>query len=126
MPLPDQLSAIRKRLLSDTNIFVKEGHPDRIKTIDSLGARVYGETRPVIMVDGMNISIDNNTKSTKIVELSKLISESTIKGVVILSGNEPETIALFGSRGIGGVIIMTSTQKKYSKKFRRLNIKYSE
>jgi len=76
------------------------------------------------MVDGMNIAIENNTKSTKIVELSKLISESTIKGVVILSGNESDTIALFGSRGIGGVIIMTSTKKKYSKKFQQINRKY--
>ncbi len=41
-----QLMTIKARLLSDTNVFVRQSYPYRIRVSDSLGGRVYGEGKP--------------------------------------------------------------------------------
>ncbi len=121
LPLDKQLTAINKRLLLNTNIFVREFFPDGIKIKNSVGKRVCGAGKPEIIIGTDLITIDNNTNSSKIVELTKLISENTIKEIKILDGDDQYTLALYGTSGLNGIIIMTPTKNKYSKRFRQIN-----
>jgi hypothetical protein len=123
LTLDKQLSAINRRLLADTNIFVKKYYADRIKLKDSLGKRVYGDGKPIIIIGADYIAINNNTKSKNIVELTMLLTKNTIKKISILDGNDPKTIAIYGSSGLSGIILMTLTKEKYSKYFSNLIIK---
>jgi hypothetical protein len=124
MPLDKQLSAINKRLLSDTNVFIREYYPDGIKGNDKPLNKVYGTEKPMIVIGEVGgVPINNNTKPGSILELTNLFSLNTIKIVNILNGDDPKNIAIFGTFGSGGVVIMTLTKSKYKKKFRRINFK---
>jgi hypothetical protein len=123
LPLDQQLLTINDRLLSDTNVFVRQSYPDRIKVTDSLGNRVYGDSKPTLIIGGYPMIIDNKTKTSKIVSLTKMLTIKFIKTINILSPNDPAASALYGSASLSGIIVMTLTKKKYLKKFRRLNLK---
>lgn len=123
--LDKQLFTINTRLLSDTNVFVKQSYPDRIKVIDSLGNRVYGYGKPTLIIDGHSMIIDNKTETSKIIGLTKLLTNHFIKNMSVLSSNDPATMAIYGSAGMSGIIVMKLTKKKYLKKFRRLNLKHN-
>jgi hypothetical protein len=123
LPLDQQLLAIEHRVFSDTNVFVRQGYPDRIKVTDSLGRRVYGDGKPTLIIGGYAMIIDNKTQTNKIVNLTKLLTPTYIKTIFILSPNDPAATALYGIAGRHGIIIMTVTKKKYAKLFKRLELK---
>ena len=123
LPLDQQLSKIKDRLLSDTNVFVRQSYPDRIKVTDSLGNRVYGDGKPTLIIGGYAMIIDNKTQTNKIVSLTKLLTQTYVKETFILSPNDPAATALYGSAGQFGIIVMTVTKKKYAKLFKRLELK---
>jgi len=123
LPLDQQLLTIKDRLLSDTNIFVRQSYPDRIKVTDSLGSRVYGDGKPTLIIGGYAMIIDNKTQTNKIVSLTKLLTPTYIKTIFILSPNDPAATALYGSAGQFGIIVMTVTKKKNVKHFKRLELK---
>jgi hypothetical protein len=123
LPLDQQLVTIKDRLLSDTNVFIRQSYPDRMKVTDSLGKRVYGDGKPTLIIGGYVMIIDNKTQTNKIVSLTKLLTPTYIKTIFILSQNDPAATALYGSAGQHGIIIMTVTKKKYAKLFKRLDFK---
>jgi hypothetical protein len=47
-----QLLIIQNRILSDTNVYVRQFYADRINIIDSLGDRIYGDGKPTLIIDG--------------------------------------------------------------------------
>ncbi len=123
LPLDQQLSTIKDRFLSDTNVFIRRSYPDRIKVTDSLGNRVYGDGKPTLIIGGYVMIIDNRTQTNKIVSLTKLLTPTYIKTIFILSPNDLAATALYGSAGQFGIIVMTVTKKKYAKLFKRLQLK---
>lgn len=123
LPLDQQLSTIKDRLFSDTNVFVRQSYPDRIKVTNSLGNRVYGDGKPTLIIGGYAMIIDNKTQPNKIVSLTKLLTQTYIKEIFILSPNDPAATAIYGSAGQFGIIVMTVTKKKYAKIFKRLELK---
>ncbi|NNV57683.1 hypothetical protein [Limnovirga soli] len=123
LPLEQQLAAINIRLLIDTNIYVRQFYNDRIRISDSLGNRVYGDGKPSLVVGGYFMIIDNGTKNGQIIKLTKLLTAHYIKEVGLLSSNNPKTLALYGTKGLHGIIFLTMTKKKYLRKFQRLNLK---
>ena len=125
LPLQKQLSAIKQRLLSDTNVFVRQSYPDRIKVIDQIGDRVYGDGKPFIIIGGYPMIIDNKTETKKIVGLTKLLDTVKIKTISVLSPNDPAMSALYGNSVQSGIIVMTLTRKKYWRYFRKLRLKPS-
>ena len=60
-----QLMTIKTRLLSDTNVFVRQSYPDRIRVSDSLGGRVYGDGKPTLIFDGYQMIINNKSLTIK-------------------------------------------------------------
>ena len=123
LPLQQQLLTINERLLSDTNIFIRQSYPDRIRVVDQLGNRVYGDAKPFIIIGGYPMIIDNKTETSKIIGLTKLLTNEFIKSISILSPNDPAASAIYGSVAMSGIIVMVLTQKKYLKKFTRLKLK---
>ncbi|MEN9548791.1 MAG: hypothetical protein RIR12_1382 [Bacteroidota bacterium] len=123
LSLDKQLLTIQNRLLSDTNVFARQFYADRIKIIDSLGGRVYGDGKPTLIIGGYALIIDNKTQTNKIVSLTKLLTTNYIKTIFILSPNDPAATAIYGSAGQFGIIVMTVTKKKYAKTFKRLELK---
>lgn len=123
MPLVQQLSIIKDRLLADTNIFVKQLHSDKIKVSEQVKNKVYGDGKPIIIINGNFMAIDNKTETEKIIRLTQLLNATHIKTTSILSGNEPSTTAIYGSLASSGVILMTLTKKRYLRKFQKLNLK---
>jgi hypothetical protein len=123
LPLDQQLLTIKDRLLSDTNVFVRQSYPDRIKVTDPLGSRVYGEGKPTLIIGGYAMIIDNKTQTIKIFNLTKLLTPTHIKTIFILSPNDPAATALCGSAGQFGIIVMTVTRKKNVRRFKRLELK---
>jgi hypothetical protein len=123
LSLAQQLLTINDRLLSDTNVFVRQSYPDRIKVTDSLGSRVYGDGKPTLIIGGHVMIIDNKTQTNKIVSLTKLLTPTYIKTIFILGPNDPAATAIYGSTGQFGIIVMTVTKKKNTKQFKRLELK---
>jgi hypothetical protein len=123
LELEQQLITIKQRLLSDTNVFVKQYYNDRIRVVDQLGNRVYGDGKPTIIISGYVMFIDNKTSAKKIIKLAEILNTTHIKMTTILNDKDPATTALYGSSGLSGIIIMTVTKKKYLKKFRQLKLK---
>lgn len=123
LPLDQQLLTINDRLLSDTNVYFRKNYNDRIKIADSLGTRVYGEGKPSLIIGGYAMIIDNKTQKNKIVSLTKLLTPTYINSIFIISPNDPAAIALYGSVGQFGIIVMTVTKKKNVKQFKRLDLK---
>lgn len=121
-PLEKQLNVINERLFADTKIFTRQMYPDGLKNNDSLGKRVYGDSRLKLFISGYSIFIENNTPIEKIVRLTNLLNTVYIKDISFLDPHDPKTTALFGTSGYYGIIIMTVTKKKYAKLFKRLKI----
>ena len=123
LPLDKQLLTLRERLLSDTNVFFKQYYADRIRVVDSLGHRVYSDGKPTLIISGYPMIIDNKTQTHKIIDLTKLLKNTYINELNVLSPNDPATTALYGSPGQFGIIVMTVTKKKYAKLFKQLKLK---
>ena len=121
LSLDNKLKSIRNRVLSDTNVFVKKYHADKIRVVDSLGNRVYGDGKPTLIISGHPIYIDNKTKSIRIIELSDLMTATYIREINILNPKDPATLSLYGSSGQFGIIIITPAKKEYTRKFKRLS-----
>ena len=121
--LDQQLAIIRDRLLADTNVFVRQLYSDRIRIVDSIENRVYGDGKPMFIIGKKPMIIDNKTKPSQIIGLAKLLNNDFIKRITILSPDDPATIAIYGLAGMSGLIFITLTKKKYLKSFGRLNLR---
>ena len=122
LPLDKQLSAIKQRLLSDTNVFVRQSYPDRIKVVDQIENRVYGDGKPFIIIAGYPMIIDNKTETRKIIGLTQLLDTTRIKTLFVFSPNDPTMSAIYGNSVQSGIIVMTLTRKKYLRYFRKLKL----
>lgn len=123
--LSNQLTSIRTRILLDTNIYVRSSYPDRIKIQDESdnGKKIESFGRPLIIVDGQckhySLNINNRTSSKSIRELSKLLTEENIEKVTIYK--DVNATAIYGSRAVAGVIILTVKAKKTCKRIQDIN-----
>jgi hypothetical protein len=122
LPLDQRLLTIKLRLFSDTNVFVKQRYPDKIKVTDPLGSRVYGEGKPTLIIGGYAIIISNETPTKYIVGLTKLMTPAYIKTIFVLIPNDPATTALYGSAGQYGIIVMEVKKKKHLRQFKQLEL----
>ena len=123
LKLDPQLLAIKDRLLSDTNVFVRQFYADRIKIVDQTGNRVYCDGKPLIIIGGDPMIIDNKTETKKTIALTQLLDTINIKTIFVFSGNDPAMSAIYGNSAQSGILVMTLTRKKYLKKFRQLKLK---
>ena len=122
LPLQQQLVTIKERLFADTNVFIRQSYADRIRVVDQLKNRFYGEAKLTLIIGGNAMIVDNKTETFKIKVLTELLTIEYVKSIHVLSPNDPVTTAIYGSAGLSGIIVMTLTKKKYLKKFLRLKL----
>ena len=120
--LDKKLTMINERILSDTNIFVKQSYPDRIILAEQPGSRVYGDGKPTIIVNQNAMIMDNKTANDKVVALTQLLNTNFISDIKVLKGTEPATLALYGSAGQSGIIVIQLAKKKFIDKFKKIKL----
>lgn len=121
LQLVQQLSMMKNRLLLDTNVFVRESYPDGIKVNDSLGGRVYGVAKPLILVNGTPLVIKNDANRKEILRLVDLICAKNIKTVIAIKAN-PKDQAIYGRNAMNGSIFLELNRKRVLRKFKRLDL----
>ena len=122
LPLDRKLKAINERILNDTNVFLRRSCTDGIKATEETGNKVYGESKPTFAVNETPLVMDNMTPNNKVVALTQLLNTNNIEDIIIYRGTDKSTLALFGTNGRHGVIIMKLTNKKYISKFKQLKL----
>ncbi len=121
LSLTEKLHTIRLRMLSDTNVFVRQFYPDNIKVKDSLRGKVYGYGKPTFVIGGYLFVFENETESSTIKKVAKYLTPTYIDSVIVLSPNDPATVVLYGLSGQSGILLMTMSNRRYSKIFRDLS-----
>lgn len=121
-PEDTRLSLVRDRLLLDTNVYVRTPLPDRLKVATDTG-RIEAFARPFFIVTGkcdcLTLDIVNSTKSESIRQLVALLSEKNARVKDIFYGDR-NIAALYGSRSVGGVILLSMRKRSICKKLREL------
>lgn len=108
-----QLKLIKKRLLSDTNIYLSKYYADRIKFDNekARGKRTEGYCRPLLIFNTQYYTyIDNGTKTKSIIRLTEFLNEDMIESILIMK--DSKATALYGSRATCGAILLTTRKKK--------------
>jgi hypothetical protein len=92
-----KLEMIKHRILLDTNIYIRNGYPDRLK-VDSekqKRARIEGYGKPLLIFNGQfPADINNNTKNKSIIKLTSFLIESKIKDILVIK--DIQARALYG------------------------------
>lgn len=117
------LSLVRDRLMLDTNVYVRTPLPDRLKMVTDTG-RIEAFARPFYIVTGkcdfFTLDIVNSTKSESIRQLVALLSEKNTRVKDIFYGDR-DIAAIYGSRSVGGVILLSIRKRSVCKKLRKLS-----
>ncbi|MDN4164453.1 hypothetical protein QWY31_03015 [Cytophagales bacterium LB-30] len=117
--LNKQLDLLRNRILADTNVYVMIfGDRVFLKT-DRDKQKSDGLCRPLLIVDGQPIYINNGTPTKKIKELVNILTIDNIKGLSV--ADDKQATALYGSTGLCGLIALTPKNKKVKKELLRIN-----
>ena len=119
LSLPNQIDFLNKRLLADTNIFVPS-NLDRVH-VDKPDNRQVGFCKPIIVVGGIAISIENRTKSNYIIQLTSLLTSKTVKKLDIIK--DDLATGLYGSRGTCKGLLITLDNKRIKRKLKKLTDK---
>jgi hypothetical protein len=115
-----RLELIRTRILSDTGVYVKNiGDRVAFKTGKHKNKK-DGLCRPILLIEGYFIQINNDTDKQTIEELAKELTTKSIKQLEVVDGEKAK--ALFGQNGWCGVVMMTTTNRKAKKTLLRYKI----
>ena len=117
--LKDQIETLNKRILMDTNVFVTNTL-DRL-VIEKVNRRQVGFCKPMMLIGGVLISIENRTQTSDIKYLTTLLTAETVKKIEIIK--EDQASALFGQRGICKGLNVTITSKRTKRKLETLEPK---
>lgn len=125
-PIDAQISLIKDRILLDTNVYVRSSYPDRIRVQDESenGKKIEAYSRPLLVIHGKcqhyHVNITNRTKNESIRQLAKLLTQENIKLLAIRK--DDKAVAIYGSRAIGGVIILAARKRRFCKQFERIQL----
>ena len=125
-PIDAQIDLIRDRILLDTNVYVRSSYPDRIRLRDESekGKRIEAYSRPFIVINGKcqhyHVSITNRTNSESVKQLAGLLTGENIKLVTV--HKDDKAVSIYGSRAIGGVIILSTKSRRVCKQFEQIKL----
>jgi TonB-dependent SusC/RagA subfamily outer membrane receptor len=120
---PKQLDLIRQRILLDTNIYIRQIFADGIKFDNekARGSRTYGYGRLLLVFNGEYfVYIDNETTNKSVLELVDFLTDSKIKNVAIIK--DSQATAIYGSRAVCGVLLLTTRDKKTFKQIKEVKL----
>ena len=88
------------------------------------GKKIEAYSRPLLVINGKcqyyHVNITNRTKNQSVRQLAKLLTQENIKLLAIRK--DDKAVAIYGSRAIGGVIIVSVKNRKMCKEFRRIQL----
>jgi hypothetical protein len=125
-PIDAQIDLIRNRILLDTNVYVRSSYPDRIRLQDEgeNGRRIEAYSRPLLVINGKcqhyHVNITNKTKNESIRQLAELLTGENMTSVAVRK--DDKAIAIYGSRAIGGVVILSAKSRKICKEIQRIEL----
>ena len=125
-PIDAQIDLIRDRILLDTNVYVRSSYPDRIRLQDESekGKKTAAYRRPFIVINGKcqhyHVNITNSTKRESVKQLVELLTAKNIKSVTV--HKDDNATAIYGSRAIGGVIILSAKNRTLCKELERIEL----
>jgi hypothetical protein len=117
--LNKQLDLLRSRILADTNVYIKPLVHYYVSKSDRDKNKSDGLCKPLLIVSGQIINIQSETPTKKIKELVNALTTDNIKELNIAHDNQ--AIALYGSSGRCGLIMLTAKNKKAKKVILRIN-----
>jgi TonB-dependent SusC/RagA subfamily outer membrane receptor len=120
---PIQLDLIKRRILLDTNIYIRQSYPDRIKFDNEKekGTRTEGYGRLLLVFNGRYFAhINNRTKSKSIIKLADYLTDNRIKSISIVKDTQAR--AIYGSRAVCGAILLTTKKKSTFKQIKAINL----
>jgi TonB-dependent SusC/RagA subfamily outer membrane receptor len=118
-----QLDLIRKRILLDTIIYLRQGLPDRIKINyeKGKGVRTEGQGRVLLVFNRQYLAyINNKTRGQSVAKLTSYLTDNKIEGISII--RNPQASAIYGSRAAYGVIILTTKNEKILRQIKELDL----
>jgi hypothetical protein len=125
-PIDAQIDLIRDRIVFDTNVYVRSSYPDRIRLQDESenGKKIEVYSRPFIVINGKcqhyHVNITNRTKNESVRQLAALLTGKNINLVTVQK--DDNAMAIYGSRAIGGVIILSAKNRTVCKQFERVKL----
>lgn len=125
-PIDAQLDLIRGRILLDTNIYLRSSHPDRIGLQDESenGKKTEAYCRPFIVINGTcrhyHVNITNRSRNGSVIKVAELLTEKNIKLVAV--HKDDNAVAIYGSRAIGRVIILSAKHRRICNEFERIKL----
>jgi hypothetical protein len=115
-----QKEIIADRLLADTLTYLK-GTGDRIilkPQIDSAKADV--NCRPQIIWNGIPLYVKNSTSTGTVKEMASMLRQAKINKIEII--RDERATALYGSRGLCGLLLISSNDKKLKRQIKKLKL----
>lgn len=111
-----QLTMLKHRVLLDTNLFVRS-FGDRV-FISTDTSKIKADCRLMIVVNGELFYFDNKTESEKVEEFVRYLTVSDIESLEV--PNSKNVSAIYGSRGICGLVSLRTTKQRTVKRMKRI------
>ena len=117
--LTEQLAMLRMRILSDTNVYVKNIGDRVVVRSERHKGKELGLCKPMLIVEGYFIATDD-TDNQIVEDLADELTTDNIKQLKVVDGDKAK--ALFGQNGWCGVILLSTKNRKGRKSLLRYKI----
>jgi prophage tail gpP-like protein len=118
--LAEQLAMLRMRILSDTNVYVKNIGDRVVLRTERDKGKELGLCKPMLIVEGYFIQATNDTDNQIVEDLADELVTDNIKQLKVVDGEKAK--ALFGRNGWCGVILLSTTNRKARKSLLRYKL----
>ena len=88
------------------------------------GKKIEAYSRPFIVINGKcqhyHVNITNRTNRESVIQLAGLLTGENIKLVTV--HKDDKAVSIYGSRAIGGVIILSTKSRRVCKQFEQIKL----
>jgi hypothetical protein len=118
--LTNKLAHIKRRLLADTAVYVRQPSADRISMADQYKYenRIEGSCKPILVFDGQLLYFTNTMTHQMVRKTADLLTNANVKDVIVI--RDASAAAIYGSRASCGVLVFHLKNKKVKRKIKQL------
>ena len=105
--------------------YVRSSYPGiRLQDESEKGKKIEAYSRPFIVINGKcqhyHVNITNRTNRESVIQLAGLLTGENIKLVTV--HKDDKAVSIYGSRAIGGVIILSTKSRRVCKQFEQIKL----